>query len=381
MKVNSVLLLARQEALVVVDKRMLRNNDHRPFQRFSFMDSGLKAAQGLDAATQTRLDLPDLLVCDLPLSDMTAVQFLSLIRLHAALRGLPVLLLGQGQELKERAKLQELQPVVYLSRPYTQKDLATALKSLDAQVAAQGLAVARPENGAAFRAALKVMAQPRKEAGPEELLSQGIALLRKGSAAEARQIFQKVMSRHPAFTAQALQGLAEVATRQGNTAYGRQLLYKAAIINIRAHNFQAAQRAFARLEGLGGVEPSGQDAGAKINPLYQAGAALVRSGQFEAAAAAFWHGMNLTPEESMIGHISRACQFTSAPERAAQNICLAMDSKSPSLARDLRKALLGEGFMTREAPGEEWRDYGAVGNFIASVYSVARYTVQMYKQA
>ena len=91
--------------------------------------------------------------------------------------------------------------------------------------------------------------------------------------------------------------------------------------------------------------------------------------------------MNLTPNDPMLGHLSRACQFTSAPERAARGICQAMESKSPSLARDLRRVLLGEGLMEREERDESWRDYGAVGNFIANVYNVARYTVRMYKQA
>ena len=86
----------------------------------------------------------------------------------------------------------------------------------------------------------------------------------------------------------------------------------------------------------------------------------------------------------MLKHISRACQLTSSPEKAATAICLAMDSKSPSLAKNLRKGLLGEGIMWHNQENDEetdWRDYGAVGNFIASVYTVARYTVQMYRQA
>ncbi len=381
MKLNSVLLLARQESLVTIDKQMLRNNGYLPFRRFSFMDSGLKTAQGLAAAAEVRLALPDLLVCDLPLADMAAVQFLSLIRLHAALRKLPVLLLGHDRALKDGAELEKLQPVAYLPRPYTQHEFIGALQSLAAQAAA--LPVSRPdqENETAFRAALKLMTQPREDAGPEELLRQGISLLRKGRPTEARQTFQKVIDRHPAFTAQGLQGLAEVAARQGHTDYSRQLLYKAAIINIRAHNFQAAQRAFSRLEDLGGLERHGAEAASKANPLYQAGGALLKSGQFEAAASAFWHGMSLTPEESIIAYTARACQFTSAPEKAAQGLCRAMERKSPSLARDLRKHLLGEGLMEREERDAPWRDYGAVGNFIANVYSVARYTVQMYKQA
>ena len=108
---------------------------------------------------------------------------------------------------------------------------------------------------------------------------------------------------------------------------------------------------------------------------------MLKSGHFEAAASAFWHGMNLTPQESMIAHIARACQFTSAPEKAALAVCQVMDRKSPSLARDLRKTLLGEGLMEREERDPSLRDYGAVGNFIANVYNVARYTVHMYKQA
>lgn len=381
MKLSSVLLLARQESLVTIDKQMLRNNDYWPFRRFSFMDSGLTAAQNLASAAQSRLDMPDLLVCDLPLADMSAVQFLSLIRLHAALRNLPVLLLGHDSVFKDREALEKLQPVIYLTRPYTQHEFVDALKKLATQTIVLPTAALRPESETAFRAALKLMAQPRQNAGPEELLRQGISLLRKDSPAEARKIFRRVIERFPAFTAQGLQGLAEAEVRQGNADYGRQLLYKAAIINIRAHNFQAAQRAFSRLEDLGGIEPNGLDTTSKANPLYQAGAALLKAGQFEPAASAFRHGMSLTPEDSVIAYIARACQFTSAPEKAAQGLCLAMDSKSPSLARDMRKYLLGEGFMAREERDPSLRDYGTVGNFIASVYNVARYTVQMYKQA
>ena len=380
MELNSVLLLARQESLVTVDKRMLRHNGSRPFRRFSFMDSGLKAAQSLAFAAQNRLNLPDLLVCDLPLADMTAVQFVSLIRLHPALRDLPVLLLGRPEDIKGRAALEKLTPVVCLARPYTEAEFVSAQETLTAQATEVPAAGGDPESETAFRAALKLMVQPRQENGPEELLRQGIGLLRRKRPVEAGQMFQKVIERHPTFTAQGLQGLAEAEAGQGNLTRSRQLLYKAAVINIRAHNFQAAQRAFARLDNM--LCPEGAAAQVhKANPLYQAGAALVKSGHFEAAASAFWHGMNLTPDDPMTGHISRACQFTSNPERAAHGLCQAMERKSPSLARDLRKLLLGEGLMDREERGETWRDYGTVGNFLASVYSVARYTVQMYKQA
>ena len=378
MELNSVLLLARQESLVTVDKRMLRHNGSRPFRRLSVMDSGLKAAQGLALTAQNRLSLPDLLVCDLPLADMTAVQFLSLIRLHPALRALPVLLLGRPEDIQGRAELEKLTPVVCLARPYTETEFVNALDTLAAQTA-EAAAAADPESETAFRAALKLMVQPRQENGPEELLRQGIGLLRRKRPAEAAQVFQKVINRHPSFTAQGLQGLAEAEAGQGNLARSRQLLYKAAIINVRAHNFQAAQRAFARLDNMRCPEEAAESH--KVNPLYQAGAALVKSGHFEAAASAFWHGMNLTPNDPMPGHIARACQFTSNPERAARGLCQAMESKSPSLARDLRKILLGEGMMDRGERDEPWRDYGAVGNFLANVYSVARYTVQMYKQA
>ena len=381
MELSSVLLLARQESLVTIDKQMLRNNDYRPFRRFSFMDSGLKAAQGLAFAAQSRLGLPDLLVCDLPLADMSAMQFLGLIRLHAALRHLPVLLLGHAEDIKDRAELEKLQPVACLPRPYTQIEFANALKSLAAQTAALAEVTPDPESETAFRAALKVMAQPRQEDGPEELLRQGISLLRRKDFSKSRQMFLRVINRHPTFTAQGLQGLAEVEARQGNPERSRQLLYKAAIMNIRAHNFQAAQRAFSRLEDMDSAVPGSAELTAKVNPLYQAGSALVKSGHFEAAASAFWHGMRLTPDEPIAGHISRACQFTTAPEKAARGICQAMEYKSPSLARDLRKTLLGEGLMEREEREAAWRDYGSVGNFLASVYSVARYTVQMYKQA
>lgn len=381
MELNSVLLLARQESLVAVDKRMLRHNGYLPFRRFSFMDSGLKAAQSLAFAAQGRLDLPSLLVCDLPLADMTAVQFLSLIRLHAELRNLPVLLLGQPEDIKGREELEKLQPVVCLARPYTEAEFISALKSLSAKAADLPAPAPDPENETAFRAALKIMVQPRQETGPEELLRQGISLLRRKCPLEARKTFQKVIDRHPAFTAQGLQGLAEVEASEGSLELSRQLLYRAAIINIRAHNFQAAQRAFSRLDTMRGPEEAAANHAGRVNPLYQAGMSLVKSGHFEAAASAFWHGMNLTPNDPMLSHISRACQFTSAPERAARGICQAMESKSPSLARDLRRVLLGEGLMEREERDEPWRDYGAVGNFIANVYNVARYTVRMYKQA
>lgn len=385
MERNSVLMLARHESLVVIDKRMLRDNEHSPFTRFSFMDSGLKAAQGLAFAAEARLELPNLIVCDLPLADMSAIQFLSLIRLHAALRKVPVLLLGQTKNIETEAALKGLEPVVSLTRPYAADALASALQKLAAQTAKVQAPAFDPESATAFRAALKLMTAPRKESGPEELLRQGLSQLRHGHPEEAHKAFQAVISRHPAFTAQGLLGLAEVEARRGNAPASRQLLYKAAIINLRAHNFQAAQRAFSRLEDMGGADSAGHTRAAKVNPLYQAGSSLVKSGHFDAAASAFWHGMELTPEDHMLRHISRACQLTSSPEKAADNICLAMDLKSPSLAKDLRKGLLGEGLTRRAAEDDyydaAWRDYGAVGNFIANVYTVARYTVQMYRQA
>lgn len=386
MERNSVLMLARHESLMTVDKRMLRDNAQRPFQRFSFMDSGLKAAQGLAAAAESRLDLPGLVVCDIPLVDMSAAQFLSLIRLHAALRELPVLLLGEAKDLESEAELEKLQPVIRLARPYAAVDLEKALRDLAAQTTKKQPVARAEEDSAAFRAALKLMTAPRKESGPEELLRQGFAHLRRNSPFEARKAFQTVISRHPAFTAEALQGLAEVETKRGDSAAGRQLLYKAAIINLRAHNFKAAQSAFLRMEDLGGAESTGHTRAAKANPLYQAGAALLKNGHFDAAASAFWHGMSLTPDDHVLKHISRACQLTASPEKAAVSIAQAISVKSPSLAKDLRKGLLGEGLMRRDADYDayadaDWRDYGAVGNFLASVYTVARYTVQMYRQA
>ena len=161
------------------------------------------------------------MVCDIPLVDMSAAQFLSLIRLHAALRELPVLLLGEAKDLESEAELEKLQPVIRLARPYAAVDLEKALRDLAAQTTKKQPVARAEEDSAAFRAALKLMTAPRKESGPEELLRQGFAHLRRNSPFEARKAFQTVISRHPAFTAEALQGLAEVETKRGDSAAGR----------------------------------------------------------------------------------------------------------------------------------------------------------------
>ena len=359
--------MGESEDLVYIDRKMLGSCGVR---RPVFSQSGVKTATFL--AKLPKSQHPAFIFCA-GLADMDSLRFLELIRLHPSLSDLPVILVMSSLTSQVIVETAKLGACALLARPYTQAEMENA-------VLTAGKEKSRLEpcpDASMFEQALKSLDSGEKTtrktkdspAKPDvSELMLGKSLLRQGKYQQATAAFMNHLDKQATEKGLALHGIATAKAALGQPAKSQRYMQQAAVAYIEEEDFMAARTLFAKLK-------QDKDGKSTDNPLYQAGARLLREGRFSAAAQAFMQGQVLTPDISFHVHASRACQFAADPERCAEELCWHVEKRNPSLGRQLRSYLLMPATRTAEP---EWESRSGLWGLICEVIEVARYTAKVH---
>ena len=128
---STALFLARRDDLLNVDRALVRGCGIRQGR---FLARGRDALEWLErrgaGSAASAFAFPDLIVCDLLLEDMDALEFVRALRSLEAAADLPVLLLADSLPAPLASALGQLGRAAVLCRPYTQNDLQATLAFL-----------------------------------------------------------------------------------------------------------------------------------------------------------------------------------------------------------------------------------------------------------
>ncbi|MGJ3523164.1 response regulator [Nitratidesulfovibrio sp. D1] len=382
------LILAPREELSAVERRALRLAGAR---NISVLTSGAAAARRL--ARQHRAHAADdddarpavdVVICHEHLADMTALEFLGLVRAHPRLLDLPVLVVS-GAATRE-AVLAAIGAGCsgFLGRPYTLAALdgqllraRRALETGAARAVADGTRLLSDQE---FDLALERFATAATDAAGEAEIHflEGTAHLLREQWDEAITAFGRTL-RCNAQHAEACLGLSDAWRGKGDMDKSHEFRRRAGEIYARARQWRRAQQVFAQL-----LAEAPRDT---PNPLLGEAARLLREGRIDDAAAALLAGRELTPGAPLHEHVARACQFTSAPERTAAAVCRALSGADPELGSQLHRRMLGRFGTPRRIDVDGHGESAGLlermldGTVLHDVLTVARHTLKVWRQA
>ena len=120
---------ARQlTALVVDDSITMRRVTQRLLERRGV--KVLTARDGLDAITVLQEHEVDIILLDIEMPRMDGYQFATHVRNDAKLKAVPIIMITSRSGEKHRAKAIEIGVNDYLSKPYQEAQLVTAIEAL-----------------------------------------------------------------------------------------------------------------------------------------------------------------------------------------------------------------------------------------------------------
>lgn len=378
------LILAPREELTAVDRTALRMAGIRSV---GVMTSGVSAARRLARQRKpgtgtSQFPTVDMVICHERMADMTAIDFLRLVRAYPLLLDLPVVVVSGAATRDGVLAAIGAGCSGFLGRPYTLPALEGQLRrarqarnSGAAHLVAQGAGLLSDEE---FDRALDRFAAAAANAAEEAEAHflDGTAHLLREQWDDAIAAFNRTL-RCNALHAEACIGLADAWRGKGDTDKSLRFRRRAGEIYARARQWRRAQQVFADLLASA---PAGT-----ANPLLAEAARLLRQGRVDDAAAALLAGRELTPGAPLHEHVARACQFTDAPEHAAAAMCRAVGQADPDLGTHLHHRLLGR----FGAPGYDVDSHETPppllhrlpgGVLLHDVLMVARHTLKVWRQ-
>lgn len=386
----AALILAPREELAAVDRTALRLAGTR---NVTVMTSGVAAARRLarmrrptaPAAVQDDPSRPavDVVICHEHLADMTALDFLRLVRSHPRLLDLPVLVVSSAATREAVLAAIGAGCSGFLGRPYTvaalDGQLRRARRALATGVALAVAEGARLLSDEEFDLALERFSSAADDADNEAEIHflEGTAHLLREQWDAAITAFNHTL-RCNALHADACLGLADAWRGKGDLDKSHEFRRRAGEIYARARQWRRAQQVFADLLA---EAPAGTP-----NPLLAEAARLLREGRIDDAAAALLAGRELTPGAPLHEHVARACQFTDAPERTAAAMCRALSGTDPEFGTQLHHRMLGRFGAPSHHVDSHGEPAGLLdrllgGTVLHDVLTVARHTLRVWRQA
>ncbi len=107
---------------------------------FVLESEGFEVASELDGEAglrHLRAQAPDVLVLDLMLPKMNGLELLKALRADAALRSLPVVVLTAKGRMQDRRMAEEIGVDAFLTKPFSNRDVVEAVRSLARTARAQ----------------------------------------------------------------------------------------------------------------------------------------------------------------------------------------------------------------------------------------------------
>ncbi len=329
---GSALLLAPREDLAAVDRRALRDAG---FRTIRMMFSGVEAAGLLAATTNTPRTgnehfVPDIVLCNEQIADMSGDEFVRLVRLHPGLLELPIVVTASADTEDVRRRALESGYSGLLVRPYPQTRLLEELDQACRNRDATRLAIRGRERGsdAAFREALAAREEAARAMArnSNHQFREGLVLLRRQQWDEGIALLQRSLEENPAH-GDALLALGAAWRGKGNETKYRAMLREAVAVFVEQEAWEKARATGQRLIREHAASP---------NPLLEEAGRLLLRNDFENAAHALVLARDIAPCPDMYERLFRACTRC-------------MDT--PKAVLELPRALLalGEEAFAREA--------------------------------
>ncbi len=301
---NSALLLVDMESNASLDRTALRDAGIK-FVRV--LTSGVQAAKALSAANSNDLGEGgqiDIVFCHSRLEDMSAAQWIELIRKHPGLKNLPVVALVGGDV--EREFLQSMDFTDLVTRPYSPKTLHDKLLHIQ-KIPNPWLDAQSPE----FNAALHRFERCKTEEGKASFhVEEGLRFVQQKAWDSAIQEFNKALV-HPAHKGDAELGLAAAWRGKQDLEKFRYYVYEAGLTFTRASQWTKARSAYVYMLRVLPKAPS---------PFVRTAQSYIRAGEYAKAATALVHGMELSSHENIANQVANACIYTENPAQALSKV-------------------------------------------------------------
>ncbi len=386
--VNAV-LLAENESCLALDRKVLRRLG---LTRTHFFCSGREALDHLRAAAEASAvrvsngpaftPVPDLLICNERLADMTGLRFLSHVRSMPGITGIPALLFVGNGESTVAIAARATNSCAVLARPYTLDQAREAMHLATLPQARHAPLVLPPSFTDRFgpktaasahgssgqKAPLLKRPAPKREEHPGEIaLREGLAALQRGDATAADRLLHGSYQVDPERVETCL-ALSKLNTFLHKEKEELLWLCRAGMLCLKRGDRSRAGNIFGRLPR----GKTGQD------PLLAETGLVLQAGEAKAAALGFLEAHRLDPSRPLHALIGRTCMFTPAPEEHMRELVQALSRIGhEATANKLHWRLLQP---PRE---EEENSANFLDNFplLQDIVSVAAYTFKTWRHA
>ncbi len=325
---SCALLLAEDEALVSLDKTLLRQAG---IPRLRLASSGRAALAALknSAGEQQKGFAASGLIIWHGLADMSLAAFVKAFREECPHLNPPLLILGAPDQTLAEAVAG---PLAFLPRPYTQIQLGRVLRDLrrgTAALAGQGPAclpglsfgksIALPRTDKHVRERLPDQqtvgaGQAAEQENPaDKHLKQGLNFLRNLRLKEAQAELETALILDPQ-RLETLLALARLHQQRQEEPSAAGCLLRAVKAYLERGETEKAGLVFARVPRRYVTE----------NPFVPVAEKLLLAGQYKEAISAFLEARKADPQSELHSLMGRACQFTKAPEESLRQLCIAL---------------------------------------------------------
>ncbi len=303
---TQALLLVEIESHARVDKNALRGAgiDH-----VQVLTSGMLAARFLamqaekhdsDKHDATGIDC---IFCTARLADMSALQWMDLVRQHPHMARIPMMLIsGNTQEAEILSTIEDGFDGL-LMRPYSQDDVRRLLGHVYDTFRPREVPYVE-QSQADFAATLKLLESYQGEEAKGEMnFRDGLRHIKEKSWDAAIQALTKALY-HKDVKGEAEYGLAAAWQGKKNIEKQRYYLSEACTTFVRTQKWARARLAYTQLLR---VLPTAE------NPFIRLAESHIRSQEFKEAAGTLALGLDLGNGDSAVTRLAKACLFTENP--------------------------------------------------------------------
>ncbi len=302
---KSALLLVDMESNASLDKAALRDAG---IKHVRVLTSGLHAAKVLSAKDSVDMGEDsqiDVVFCHPRFEDMSAVQWIELIRLHESLKNLPVIALI-GSPIEEKF-LQHADFNDFMLRPYSPKILHDKLLNIDLAKQKRDMNIESTD----FDNAICRYERCKTEEGKGLFnIEEGMRFVQQKNWDSAIQSFTKAML-SKVHKGDAELGLAAAYRGKQDVEKYRYYLYEASLTFTRTAQWSKARSAYAHVLKDVPMAPS---------PFVRTAQSYIRSGEYAEASATLVAGLDLSTHENIAKHVARACLYTENPPHTLQKV-------------------------------------------------------------
>ncbi len=299
---KTALLIVETESNANLDRAALRDAG---ISQVRVITSGVQAAKILSTKSDEQVDI---VFCHPRFEDMSAVQWIELIRSHPALKNLPVLSLV-GSPAEEKLLHAVLGGFTdSLTRPYSPKGLQEKLVNISHLYVKEPLANLP---SAMFDATLLRFESRNTEDGKAGFnMEEGLRFMTNQQWDNAIQSFNKAIL-YADYKGDAELGLAAAWRGKQDMEKFRYYLYEASLTFTRIANWTKARSAYKHVLRSMPKAPS---------PFVRTMQNQIRSGNYEDAASTLAAGLELSGHENIASRIARACLYTENPPYTLQKV-------------------------------------------------------------